>query len=220
MVETAPHQARNIARQKFQMPEPCRRTWPDVRGYLVNKMKLPAAFVDQANEHGLIFSDQRSNCIFPRDKASGVFKIGTGDKAFKQSLGKDGEPFIIPGTDNKVVVTDSPLEALSLKVMHPDSAILATGGFMLADKLKPYLDKKDISLALVQDKIGLEMTKYLSGHFPKAQRIHPDKGKSWNEYRLLQAKEAESNQAQTSAKNNAGTLHAMADINRSTGLSR
>jgi hypothetical protein len=65
MVETAPHQARDIVRQKYQMPEPCRRTWLDVREYLVEKVKLPAAFIDQAHEDGLIYSDQRFNCVFP-----------------------------------------------------------------------------------------------------------------------------------------------------------
>jgi FtsZ-binding cell division protein ZapB len=220
LVETAPQQASKISRQRYQMPEPCRRTWPDVRDYLVNKVKLPTAFVDQLHEDGLIFSDHRYNCVFPRDNATGVFKIGTGNKPFKQTLGKDGGPFVINGSNDKVHIVDSPMEALSLKLMQPDSTILATGGFMLADKLKPYLDKKDISLALSQGKIGLEMTKYLAGHFPKAQRIHPDKGKSWNEYRLLQAEEAKNAQAQIAARDQVGKHVAIPYISRPSGLSR
>ncbi len=47
---------------------------------IVNKMKLPPTFIDKLHEDGLIFSNQRFNRIFPRDNASGVFKIGTGAK--------------------------------------------------------------------------------------------------------------------------------------------
>ena len=109
------------------MPTSCEHTWPGVLGYLTLKMKLPTAFVEEAHNQGLIFSDPRGNCVFARDNDSGLFKVGTGDKPFNQSFGKDGEPFIMPGNDGKVFVTDSPLEALALKAMQPDSAVLATG---------------------------------------------------------------------------------------------
>jgi len=223
LVETAPREAKTITCQKFEMPKPCQRTWPGVLGYLTLKMKLPEAFVNQAHSQGLIFSDPRGNCVFARDKDSGLFKIGTGDKPFKQSLGKGGEPFTMPGTDGKVFITDSPLEALALKAMQPDSTVLATGGFMMADKLKPYLEQKEIYLAQGQDKTGQEMARYLKEYFPIAKRIQPGQSASWNEYRLLQVKELkdmEKQQAQAAAKARDDTPTPGTEIRWSSGLSR
>jgi len=202
------------------MPEPCKRTWLTVREYLINDVKLPAKFIDQAHEDSLLFSDQRFNCVFPRDNQSGVFKVGISDKPFNQTLGKNGAPFVIPGSDNKVYITDSPLEALSLKLLRPDSTIIATGEFMPADKLKPYLSQKEILLAQSQDQIGNAMAQYLREHFPQAKRIQPNQGNSWNECRLLQIEDEKKKRAQAVAQTQSATLTATTGINRPTGWSR
>ena len=225
LVESAPREAKIIASQKFEMPKPCERTWPGVLGYLTLKMRLPTAFVEEAHARGLIFSDPRGNCVFARNNDSGLFKVGIGNKPFNQSLGKGGEPFVMPGTDGKVFITDSPLEALSLKLMRPDSTVLATGEFMTAEKMKPYLEQKEIFLAQGPDKIGREMSRYLGQYFPKATRIQPGQSASWNEYRLLQLKEMkekEKQQAQAVAKTRDDTRpHTLGtDIKLSSGLSR
>ena len=179
-------------------------------------MKLPGAFVDQAHDDGLIFSDQRYNCVFPCADDSGVFKVGTGDKPFRQSLGKGGNPFVIPGTDDKVYITDSPLEALSIKLLRPDSTVLATGDFMQAEKLKPYLDQKEILLAQGQDRNGNAMAQYLREHFPKAKRIKPNMGHSWSECRLLQIEEDKAKRLHAQPNR----LDAATEISRSSGWSR
>ncbi|UQZ88460.1 hypothetical protein C4J81_04265 [Deltaproteobacteria bacterium Smac51] len=223
LAETAPREALKIVHQPFEMPKPCERTWPGVFGHLIYKMKLPQAFIEELHAKSMIFSDPRGNCVFARDKSSGVFKIGTGDKPFNQSLGKDGEPFVMPGTDNKVYVTDSLLEALSLKLLRPDSTVLATGGYMKVDKLKPYLEQREIFLAQSQDKIGQQMGRYLSEFYPTAKRIKPGQSQSWNEYRLLQlreAKEKEITQTQEPEKAHLEALTVTATVSRSNGLSR
>ena len=166
LVEAAPREAKIITRQKFEMPKPCERTWPGVLGYLTMKLKLPTALVEDAHNQGLIFSDPRGNCVFARNQDSGVFKVGTGDKPFKQSLGKDGEPFVMTGTDHRAYVTDSPIEALALKAMHPDSTILATGGFIAASKLKPYLESREVIIAANKNGKSQMVAKYLFEAFP------------------------------------------------------
>jgi hypothetical protein len=196
-----------------------------VLGYLTMKLKLPTGFIEEAHNQGLIFSDPRGNCVFARDQDSGVFKIGTGDKPVKQSLGKGGEPFVMPGSDGKVFITSSPLEALNLKVMQPDSTVLATGGFMTAEKLKPYLEQKEIYLAQGQGKVSKEMSRYLKECFPAAKRLQPGSSENWNEYRLLQIKELtdkEQQQAQAVAKDRADALIPTpgSDVSRSSGWSR
>ncbi len=221
MMETAPRQTNAIARQKFQMPAPCKSTWQDVRDHLVHKLNLPPAFIDKAHEDGLIFSDQRFNCVFTRDNASGIFKLGTGTKPFSQSLGKEGAPFVMHGTDNKLYIVDSPMEALSLKLMHPDSTILATNGFMHDDKLKPYIDQKEVFITQGQDGISKEISKFLCNHIPNSKLIQPKMGKSWNECRLLQIEEEAKErrqQAQAAAQARVQALTATPTINRSSGM--
>jgi len=131
----------------------------------------------------------------------------------------------MPGNDGKAFVTDSPLEALAIKAMQPDSTVMATNGFMKADKLKPYLNQKEIYLAQGQDKISKEMGQYLKEYFPKAKRLQPGQSTSWNEYRLLQIKEMkekEKRQAQAAAKTRGDdrTPTAGTEIKRVSGLSR
>ncbi|MDL2226479.1 hypothetical protein LJB86_02345, partial [Deltaproteobacteria bacterium OttesenSCG-928-M10] len=228
--DTAPQQVTRISRQKYQMPEPNRRTWPDVRNHLIRKLKFQPDFIDQAHENGLIFSDQRSNIVFPRADNSGVFKIGAGDKPFNQSLGKDGGPFVMPGTNNKAYIVESPMEALNLKAMTPDSTIIATNGFMQPDKLKPYLDQKEVLITQGQSATSGEMVRYLCAHLPNATRVQPKLGKTWHECRLLQIEEAEKErkQAQAAAREQAkAQAHAPAQTQaqspsptRSTGMSR
>ena len=109
--------------------------------------------------------------------------------------------------------------------MRPDSTVLATGGFMTAEKLKPHLEHKEIFLAQGQDKISKEMGNYLKGYFPKAKRIQPGQSASWNEYRFLQInemKEKEKQQAQAAAKarDENRTPKPGTDIKRPSGLSR
>ena len=110
-----------------------------MRGYLLEQMRLPAAMIDQAHEDGLIYSDRRKNCVFLHDRNSAAFIINTQGKPFARNLGQDGNPFVLQGSDKTVYITGTPLEALSLKAIHPDSTILATGRFLHKDKLKPYL---------------------------------------------------------------------------------
>ena len=220
LAESAPRELPGIIKEPIQTPKPFEYSWPKVREFLIERMKLPSVLVDQMHDDGLIFSDRRYNCVFRRDGDSGLFKIGTGDRPFSQSLGKDGNPFVIPGSDNKVYITDSPLEAISLKLMRPDSAVLATGGFMQADKLKPYLDQKETILALGQTEIGKEMALYLSEHLPKAKQIQPNQGRSWNECRLLQIEEDKAKRAEAAIKAQSNMLTPTANISRSTGWSR
>ena len=110
--------------------------------------------------------------------------------------------------------------------MHPDSTVLATGGYMAADKLKPYLAQKEIFLAPSRERVGQQMGEYLSEVFPKAKRIQPGQAESWNEYRQLQLKEAkekkeqEAKHAQAAAKARNEAFSPAPNTNRSSGLSR
>ncbi|PKN08388.1 MAG: hypothetical protein CVU73_08035 [Deltaproteobacteria bacterium HGW-Deltaproteobacteria-8] len=184
-VRFAPQRAAKITEaavhEPFRMPEAVEHTWERARHYLCEVRKIPARIVDGAHEQGLVFSDNRSNCVFARDKGSGVFKRGTGEQPFKQTLGQGGLPFVLPGTDNKVYVTEGPIDALSLKLWLPESTILATGGNMPVERLKTYLDGKEVKLAHDKDAAGDEQARRIWQQYPEARRATPDEGKDWNE---------------------------------------
>jgi hypothetical protein len=80
--------------------------------------------------------------------------------------------------------------------MHPDSTIIATGGYLTADKLKPHLDQRAVFLAYGTGHLSQQITQAVAEQFPQAQRLLPDKGKDWNECWRLQIEDAERQKAQ------------------------
>ena len=176
---------KEVQEEPFRMPEPFPETWQRVRDYLCEERKLPPEVVDQAHDQGLVYSDNRANCVFARDQGTGVFKRGSGEMPFKQTLGREGLPFVLPGTNGKVYVTEAPIDALTLKSKAPKSTILATGGHMPIERLVPYLEGKEIFLAQDNDRPGKELARRLKERFPEAKRIVPKEGKDWNEQLLI-----------------------------------
>lgn len=184
--ESVPTQAERITEQAIkepvQMPPPCPDTWRRARDYLTNKRRLPAQLVDAAHAKGLVYSDRRGNCVFPCDRESGAFLRGTGPQPFKRTVGQGHLPYSLKGTDNKVFVTESAIDALTLKIHNPASAVIATGGNMPLERLKPYLVGKEIYLAQDKDAAGNAQAERLRAAYPDAQRITPPTGKDWNEH--------------------------------------
>ena len=125
----------SMKRGQFQKSPASDNHWPMAREFFVERMKLPAAVIDQAHEDSLVYSDRRKNCVFFRERDSGAYVINTQGKPFTRSLGQDGGPFMLSGSVKAVYITNTPIEALSFKAIHPDSTIMATGGLMLKDKL-------------------------------------------------------------------------------------
>ena len=174
-------------KEPLQLPQPCPETWSRVRGYLTRKRKLPERLVDAAHDKGLVYSDRRGNCVFPCDKESGAFIRGTGSQPFKRTIGQGHLPYALKGTDTKVIVTESAIDALTLKTMLPAIAVIATGGNMPLERLKPYLDGKAVYLAHDNDKAGEAQAARIKEHYPEAQRLVPPQGKDWNDYQQRKA---------------------------------
>ena len=186
IIDTAPKQAERITlesiREPAQLPQPCPETWQRVRDYLTKERKLPGKIIDAAHSQGLVYSDQRANCVFPCDKESGAFLRGSGKQPFKRTMGQGHLPYSLKGSDNKVFVAESAIDALSLKVIHPASAVIATGGNMPPERLKPYLEGKEVYLAHDADKAGEAQATRIQQQYPEAKRLCPPRGKDWNEF--------------------------------------
>jgi hypothetical protein len=151
----------------------------------------------------LIYSDRRKNCVFLYDQERGALIVNFNGKPFTRSLGLGNDPYVLPGVDKTVYITDTPLEALNLKAMHPDSTILATGGitptggFMTKERLKPYLEGREkIFSAHGRNHMGEEYARYLARDFPQTQCLMPERGQNWSEERRLQTEKLEREKAE------------------------
>lgn len=149
-----------LKQEPLPTPEPVLSNWPRARRYLEDVRKIPGKLIDWASKRGLIFADEWANLVFIRD-GGGCFKRGSYDPkdrpAFKQTLGRDAGPMVLPGTDGRVFVTEGPIDAFTLKAINPASTVLATGGSCPLERLKPYLDRyatERIFLAHDNDQAG------------------------------------------------------------------
>lgn len=153
----------NSNNKNFIMPKACNETWNFVKYYLEKIRFIPSYYIDYLHQKSLLWSDERNNCVFPRDLNSGVFLRGTvPGKPFKLTLGNNGRPYIIPG-DNLVIITEAPIDAISLRYYNQTATILATGGRTGFNKIEPYLCKASkVLLAQDNDKAGDEQALLIS----------------------------------------------------------
>jgi len=181
-----------MMRGHFQMPPSSDIHWPEVRDFLLDQLQLPAPLIDKAHENGLIYSDRRKNCVFSSDQDSGALIVNFRCKPFARSLGDDSALYVLPGSDKALYITDSPVEALSLKAMHPESTVIAIGSELDRDKLKPHLEgRARIFLAHGRDKMSEEYARFFTQDYPQANRLLPERELNWNEEWKRQRKEKE-----------------------------
>jgi hypothetical protein len=175
--------------QKNTIPDSCQHTWSHVKAYLVNYRKIPEYLVNSLHDKRLLWSDNRYNCVFPRDLNSGAYLRGTRpDVPFKMTIGTNGRPYVIPGNDNKelLIITEAPIDGISLKYYYPEATIISTGGRIGFDKISPYLfNVTKVLLAQDNDKAGREQADIIMYYMPNNylwERIFPPNDfKDWNE---------------------------------------
>ncbi|MEY2876006.1 MAG: hypothetical protein RLZZ373_3377, partial [Pseudomonadota bacterium] len=168
-------------------PDPVAASWPRARRYLVTTRGMPAAVVDALHAEGLVYSDERSNVVFKRQR--GCIKRGSSDpagqKAFRQSLGP-AEPFVLPGRPGAaVMVCEGPIDALALRAIAPGATIVATGGNCPPEALRAALQgAPKVLLCHDGDKAGQRQAQALAAELAAAgvpaERRHPPKpAKDW-----------------------------------------
>jgi hypothetical protein len=172
-------------------PEPCTFTWNCVKSYLTNVRKIPETIINELYNNKLLWSDKRRNCVFPRDLNTGAYVRGTiPGIPFKMSIGRNGRPYLIPG-DNLLIITEAPIDAVSLKHYFPNATMVATGGRIGFDKIEPYIIKAErIFLAHDNDKAGEEQaTSIRKAISINTERLLPLYNlKDWNEVLQFESK--------------------------------
>ena len=186
------------APELFTPPAPHEQHWQQVRAYLTNTRKLPGALVDRLHEDGSLYADEYQNAVFLRrsfkDEVTGASLRGTvgNNNSFKGlapgtrrtggwfMLGNRAEPDDAP--IEKVVVCESPIDALSYATLHPSqqrTLYLSTdgAGSVPVEALRQI---PQILLALDDDPAGEAMADQLKEELPQAERQKPT-AKDWNE---------------------------------------
>ncbi len=168
-------------------PDPVPATWSRARRYLVTTRGVPAAVVDALHADGVVYSDERNNVVFKRQR--GCIKRGSSDqagqKAFRQSLGP-AEPFVLPGSPGgAVMVCEEPIDALALRAIALGATIVATGGNCPPEALLAALQgAPKVLLCHDGDKAGQRQAQALAAELAAsgvpAERRHPPKpAKDW-----------------------------------------
>lgn len=212
-------------RQPFIPPEKIEESWPLVREYLTQTRGLPAKQVDQLHQEGLVYADQRQNAVFLRRSFEGEV-IGA---SLRGTAGRNNSfKGLSPGTRRsqgwfhtcaggsepdpiqRVVLTESAIDALSYQTLHPPeekTLYLSTDGAGFVP-VEPLQRIPQVTIALDQDEVGEQMTERLRQDLPQASCQVPSH-KDWNEQlkahlQVLQEQMRERRQSMRERKNEKG----------------
>jgi len=175
-----------------------------VFSYLTKTRGLQKSIIIDLIDKKLLYQDKRGNCVFPcYDQSAqprGAILRGTlTDKPFKGRAKNSDVKFgwsLIPKSDaSAVIVTEAPIDALSLVTIYKDKpignkCILALGGLFL-ESLKKFLESysnvNKIVLAVDNDAPASEFISKVKANLGleyKIVEVRPKNKKDWNEVLL------------------------------------
>ncbi|MFG6107772.1 strawberry notch C-terminal domain-containing protein [Leptothoe sp. EHU-05/26/07-4] len=183
--------------------------WGQVHTYLTQDRQIPADIVNQAFQQGSVFADDRSNAVFTMQqlrqdsltgKSSNTLRAGaiTGyalrgtssdyKHITKGSSKAEGWFLFHSGTDTqRIVITESPIEALSLAAMERsnDTLYLALNGNspLPVEQLQHHIDQGgDVLTAFNNDAAGMNLSAQVLEQIPEAGTLYPEGDfNDWNE---------------------------------------
>jgi hypothetical protein len=208
----------------LQLPESSEANWATVRQYLTETRGLPEAWVDRLHDREFIYADKNQNAVFVRhqEQQSGQRWI-RGDATGACLRGTQGEPFhglatgsareagyfwLRRGTDDvqRVVVVESPIDALSLAALErekagelPTTVYLSTdgSGAIPIEALQQVIAAGgQVLVAFDADGAGEKLAWRVAEAVPGVRRMVPVIGKDWND-RLLAEQGLAPKEAQT-----------------------
>ncbi len=183
-----------------KLPEPDETQWAQVRRYLIEQRCLPSQLVDRLATAGKVYADSLGNAVFLHTASQGRI---TGATVFDVK----SEVFncqLAPGADNgtgyfqlsagkgklsRVVLTNSPIEAVSLAALEQDRSENRTLYIDVNDRqdnpeLQDLLDGGvgvEVAFSVNSNSIGETKARQIVDSFPGVIRSKPAQGKSWNE---------------------------------------
>ncbi|MEO0739696.1 MAG: DUF3991 and TOPRIM domain-containing protein, partial [Cyanobacteria bacterium J06649_12] len=191
------------------IPKTASPNWGQVHTYLTQDRQIPADIVSQAFQQGIVFADERSNAVFTMQQLrqdsltgetsdtlragaiTGYALRGTGGDykhISKGSSKSDGWFLFQSGQDaQRIVITESPIEALSLAAMeHNDHTLyLALNGNspLPVEQLQHHIDQGgEVLTAFNNDAAGMNLSARVLEQIPEASTLYPESDfNDWNE---------------------------------------
>lgn len=158
--------------------------WSRVRSWLHDVRAIPNRLASWLHQREAVYADSRNNAVFPRANG-GAFVRGTTATRFLRTIGgKECGPYIVPGSDNQLVLCESALDALSLKSIYPSATVLALGGNLLKpEEVQPYVPQDArVLLGFDADEQGAEFERQAKAIWPHAEALQlPPGANDWNE---------------------------------------
>lgn len=178
------------SRPPLRLPPAVPERLPQVRRYLVEQRRLPAALLEPLIQTGSLYADARANAVFvlrdPHGHPVGAELRGTTAvpwRGMAPGSRKDLGCFAIPGASLEAcVLCESAIDALSCHALHPTYRCLSTAGARPHPAWLPDLlaqghpvfcgfDRDDTGEAVAQAMIALHLA---------IHRLRPSR-KDWNE---------------------------------------
>lgn len=172
--------------------------WPHSFNYLTRQRCLPALTVNDLHGGGRIYSNNRGGIVFlHRDTNGGVggATIKSTSSKFSQCVGnKTGAWFHVgppPLDAHSVAITESPIDAISYSVLHPDKhlCVVSIAGQYIPDQLLQACEDKNVIIGLDNPALErseqagditrgiIETTKAKCPH----AHLHTPSAKDWND---------------------------------------
>lgn len=182
-------------RQQLSLPAPCSQRLEQVRRYLIEDRRLPAALLEPLFHSGDLYPDARANAVFvlrgDNGQPVGAELRGTGAGVWKgmaPGSRKDHGFFAVPATSLDVVVLcESAIDAISAHALHPQYRCVSTAGARPDPRWLPELLKQSRRLycGFDFDATGEAIASCMIASYPAIQRLRPP-CKDWNQ--ALQSK--------------------------------
>ncbi|MEM6517723.1 MAG: strawberry notch C-terminal domain-containing protein [Cyanobacteria bacterium P01_C01_bin.70] len=201
-------QAEEREPRQLVMPDSSEYRWQAVREYLVETRKLPAALIDRLHERGLIYADNHQNAVFVRHslKKSTWARGEVTGASLRGTWGEDNHYHgMVPGSARdqgwfwigagrgavqRVLLTESPIDAMSLAVLDKERPTQAGVTIYLSSDGSGGVPKEALKTVLAQsghvtaafdaDRAGELMAWQLAQQLPGVARLAPEQDKDWN----------------------------------------
>jgi hypothetical protein len=177
-------------RLPLRLPPPVPEHLAQVRRYLVEQRRLPAALIDPLIQAGSLYADARANAVFllrnSPGQPVGAELRGTNLVPWRGMVPgsrKDLGCFAIPATTLEAcVLCESAIDALSCHALHPSARCLSTAGARPDPAWLTNLltQPEPIFCAFDADVTGDAMAQAMIALHPSIRRLRPTR-KDWND---------------------------------------
>lgn len=177
-------------RPPLRLPPSVPEHLAQVRRYLIEQRRLPAALLDPLIQAGSLYADAHANAVFllrdPHGHPVGAELRGTGPlpwRGMAPGSRKDLGAFAIPDPPLQAsVLCESAIDALSCHALHPSARSLSTAGARPDPAWLTHLlpHPEPIFCGFDADETGDAMAQAMIARHPSIHRLRPPR-KDWNE---------------------------------------